>query len=163
MTRKEKSVIWIQVECNDSLAVLKCLACGHVERVPSQWICSPGAWRNPSFTVVSLNQKVIGLAPREVKSREIHKSQCEKLSLLGEWEGDHSCRCFQRACPGCGVEEAGCQTGLAAENQLDARVERADLPACGLIRSCKASYDHVLCKKQALFKLMAKLTWLYQP
>lgn len=81
MTRKEKSVIWIQVECDDSLAVLKYLGHGNVERVPSQWICSPGAWGNPSFTVVSPSQKVIGLAPREVKSREIHKSQCEKLSL----------------------------------------------------------------------------------
>lgn len=109
--------------------VLNCLGYGNVERVLSQWICFPGAWGNPSLAVVSLSQKVIGLTPRKVKNKESHQSQWEKLSLPGQWEGEHSCRCCQRARPGCGMKKKdGQQAGLAAEKQLVRRLGLENRP-----------------------------------
>lgn len=69
------------------MAVLKCLGYGNVERAPSQWICFPG-WRKSFLVVVSQTPKMIGLTPRAIPSREIHPSQCGRLSSLGAWEGN---------------------------------------------------------------------------
>lgn len=126
----------------------------------------PRGMRKSSFDSCQSKPEVIGLAPREVASRETRKPQCEKLwhpsceirivlilqtgklglgkikykgvqsgKLLGEWEGDHSWRRCQRACPGCGGPGRGREgwmadwAGLAAEKQLDAR-DRENRPPC---------------------------------
>ena len=120
ITRKKKKKkdldvdrMWWFIRC-----VFNCSGYGNIERGPSQWICFPGAWGNPFSAALGPTQDVIRLTTREVKSREIYQSQCEKSSLL-EQEGDVSCTCCQRASPRCAVGGgADGRLGYLAEEEL---------------------------------------------